>query len=107
MRTELKALKDAWEKRPAAGPRSSSDDGKKLARDDDKARKLADKFVSSNSALYKGWEALPLEVLVKMVDKYRDDGDEDQQWQVEAWLLHHFEPQNIGGLAEAKIRVVG
>jgi hypothetical protein len=44
-------------------------------------------------------------VLVKSVENYRETGQEAEQWKVEAWLLHHFAPQNIGGTYEAQVRV--
>lgn len=100
MQADLKAIRDAWD------PGDPETKNAKAKRDDAKVRKLADKYVASNSAkLYKGWDALPLELLVQMVDKARADGDEERVWQVETYLLHRFEPQNIGGGAEARIRM--
>lgn len=110
MHAELQKIKDAWESRDAAGQASSADakglprNGTDVAKGDDKVRKLADAYVAKNKSEYAGWENIPLEVLVGMVDQHRDNGDDAKQWKVEAWLLHQFEPQNIGGPAEAKVR---
>lgn len=70
------------------------------------ARTLADEFVTANPALFTDMATKPVDELVNAVDKFREAGFEENQWQVEAWLLHHFEPQNIGGSASATVRVV-
>jgi hypothetical protein len=101
----LEAIRDAWEGRPAAGTASSGDDGPKLARDDDKARKLADKFVEANADTFAGYDNLSQELLVRMLEDARERGDEEGQWKTQAWLFHRFEPQNIGGTYEGKLRV--
>lgn len=99
MQADLKAIRDGWD------PGDQHTKNTNAKRDPAKVRKLADKYVSAHSDVFKGWDALPIEVCVQMVDKYRADGDEEKQWQVEAWLLHHFEPQNIGGTYEATVRI--
>ncbi len=103
MDASLKAIKDGWEKRDARGTRSST--GKADLADDDKVRSLADKHVKANAKDYAGWENLSLETLVKTVDEAREVGDEEKLWKVEAYLLHKFEPQNIGGTYEPKLRI--
>jgi hypothetical protein len=103
MDASLKAIKDGWEKRDARGQRSST--GKADLAEDDKVRGLADKHVKANASEYAGWENLSLEALVKTVDEARAAGDEEKLWKVEAYLLHKFEPQNIGGTYEPKLRV--
>lgn len=89
MHDDLKAIKDQVE-----------------AGEIDAARELADAFVSDNPALFTDMAALPVSELVNSVDVFRAAGMEDNHWQVEAWLLHRFDPQNIGGPAEATVRVV-
>jgi hypothetical protein len=103
MDTNLKAIKDGWEKRDARGQRSST--GKANLADDDKVRGLADKYVKAHTKDFAGWENLSLESLVRLVDEAREVGDEEKLWKVEAYLLHKFEPQNIGGTYEPKLRV--
>jgi uncharacterized protein YggL (DUF469 family) len=103
MADDLKGLREAWEKRDARGVRSSS--GKASLEDDNKVRDLADKYVKANKATYTGFENLSQELLVKMVDEARAVGDDDKVWEIQAWLFHRFEPQNIGGTYEGKLRV--
>lgn len=74
----------------------------------DTARTLSDQYVSANPDAFSGWEAKEVDGeqgLVAAVDTYRATGMEDDQWKVEAWLLHRFNPQNIGGAAIVTIRV--
>jgi hypothetical protein len=104
MDKDLQAIRDAWKARSAAGVRSSNPKGVDLS-DDDAVRKQADKYVSAHAKEFAGWDNLPLDVLVKSVENYRETGQEAEQWKVEAWLLHHFAPQNIGGTYEAQVRV--
>lgn len=103
MDASLKAIKDAWEKRDARGQRSSS--GKADLDEDKKVRNQADKYVKAHAQEFAGWDNLSLETLVAEVERARDNGDEDKQWQIEAWLLHHFEPQDIGGPVKVVVRI--
>lgn len=70
------------------------------------ARSLSDSFVTENDSLFTDMKPKADFELVAAVDVFRSAGMEENQWQVEAWLLHHFEPQNIGGSAQAIVRVV-
>jgi hypothetical protein len=70
------------------------------------ARSLADTFVADNGNLFMDIAAKNVEDLVNSVDILRSAGMENEHWLVEAWLLHRFEPQKIGGPAEATVRVV-
>ena len=70
------------------------------------ARELADTFVSENPSLFADMQTKNVEELVSAIDVFRAAAMEENQWQVEAWLLHHYEPQNIGGPADATVRVV-
>jgi hypothetical protein len=49
---------------------------------------------------------MSLEECVNAVSVFRQAGMAEEQWRVETWLLHRFEPQNIGGPVKAKVRVV-
>lgn len=104
MDAKLAAIKDAWEGRPAAGAASSDPEGVSL-KEDDKVRTLADKYVADHKSEFAGYENLSQGLLVKQLEEYRETGDEDGEWKIQAWLFHHFEPQNVGGPAEAKIRI--
>lgn len=104
MDDDLKAIKDAWEGRNSAGIASSNPDGVDLS-GDQAARDLADAYVESHAEDFAGMENLSLDLLVKAVDDYREKGQEAEQWKVEAWLLHHFDPQEIGGTYQPKLRI--
>ena len=93
MNSELEAIKDAWDK--------NTGDGR-----DESARELADAYVAAHPDQFTSLEAMSLEQCVQAVDVFRQAGMADEQWRVETWLLHRFEPQNIGGAAQAKVRLV-
>lgn len=95
MNTELQAIKDAVDAEVGDGS------------DFDGARDLADSYVKANPDKFTEYEGKDIPSLVKMVDVFRDAGLEDSQWTVEAWLLHRFEPQNIGGANQPQLRIVG
>lgn len=73
--------------------------------DVDEARRLADEFVAENPGYYSDYAGKSVHELVEAVDLLRSAGMEEEHWRVEAWLLHRFEPQNIGGPVEAIVRV--
>lgn len=100
----LEEIFDAWENRPAAGPASSDPDGKTLAEEDKNVYQMADEYVDAHSDDFVGWDNLPLKVLVKMVDEFRDSGDDENLRKVQVWLWHKFDPQEIGGEYHATIR---
>lgn len=104
MTDDLKAIREAWEQRQAAGSASSDPAGVSLE-DDNQVRTLADEYVAANEADYAGFENLNLDVLVRQLETYREQGDEDGEWKIQAWLFHRFEPQNIGGTYEAQVRL--
>lgn len=112
MDKDLQAIRDAWEKRPAAGQRSSatakglpSDQGQELRQEDDSVYKLADKYVDAHPEDFGGFDALPLDVIVGALEKARETGDEASEWKFQTWLFHRFEPQNIGGTHTATVRL--
>jgi hypothetical protein len=93
MNPELQAIKDAWD--PAIG------DG----RDADLARSLADAYVANHPEEFNHVRDLSLPDAVKVLELFRHIGNAEGEWRVEAWLMHRFEPQNIGGEANFVIRV--
>lgn len=74
-------------------------------RDIDTARTLADTYVDAHPELFAFLSGMSIEALVASIDVYRAEGMEQEQWLVETWLLHRFDPQNIGGPVEAKVRI--
>lgn len=91
MDTQLEAIKSAVE-----------------AGEFDTARTLSDAYVADNEATFTGWESKPVDGvdgLVANCDLYRAAGRDEDLWQTEAWLLHRFLPQNIGGAAAPQIRI--
>lgn len=93
MNETLVAIQEAWDKELDGG------------RDEAQARTLADQFVAANPELFTGMAEMTVAELVHSVDVFRENGMLEEQWRVEAWLLHHYEPQNIGGQAEPTVRV--
>jgi hypothetical protein len=70
------------------------------------ARELADAYVEAHPELFVSLREMTLEQCVAAVDVFRGAGMETELWNTEAWLLHRFEPQNIGGKAEAQVRII-
>jgi hypothetical protein len=99
MNEKLRAIREAWD---PGDPETKNVDSN---RDEDKARKLADSYVKANPDQFAALQSMTLEECVKAVDTFRAAGMEDEQWKVETWLLHKFEPQKIGGTYEATVRV--
>jgi hypothetical protein len=73
----------------------------------EKVRALADAYVSDHPDEFKELSAMSVEQLVQAVDVFRQAGLKESLLRVEAWLWHHFEPQNIGGPATVTVRQVG
>ena len=95
MNAELEAIKDAMDKTTGEGRNHSG------------AIELADAYVKSHAEKFTDIAQMSLEDCVKAVDVFRAAGMLENQWDVEAWLLHKFEPQNIGGTAQPTLRVPG
>lgn len=89
----LDAIRDAMDKSTNGG------------RDIDTARTLADEYVATNPSQYTELSTKTLDECVAAVDVFRAAGMTDEQWKVEAWLLHKFESQNIGAKAVPVMRV--
>jgi hypothetical protein len=87
MDAALAAIKDTMDKNTGEG------------RDLDLARHLSTEYVEANP---KKFAKLKLENMtrdecVAEVTHYCETSQEEKQWMVEAWLLHHFEPMTIIG----------
>ena len=113
MNAELQKIRDAWDSRDAAGVRSSQSakglpkDGTDLLEGDQKVYKMADAYVDKHPDEFAGFENLSLDVCVKVLEDARDNGREDDEQRMQIWLWHAFEPQNIGGKVDAKVRIHG
>ena len=99
MQKELQAIKDAWD------PGDSETKNLKSKRDEDKTRRLADKFVADNPGLYAQHEQMSEEDCIRALEVFREAGMEEQEWQMQAWLFHRFEPRNIGGVVRSQVRI--
>lgn len=68
-------------------------------------QELCDKYVADHpdefSEQIRGME---IEQLVTALSTFRAAGFEREQWIIEVWLKHHFEPQQIGGPMKARLR---
>ncbi|BBU22174.1 hypothetical protein [Mycobacterium xenopi] len=95
MNTELEAIRDAMDPDTGGG------------RDEQTARQLADEYVANHSAEFAAFPSMTVQQLVEAVDVFRAANMLEDQWRVETWLLHRFEPQNIGGPAQPQVRVPG
>jgi hypothetical protein len=95
MRQELRAIRDAWDKDLGGG------------REEKHTREMCDRYVAAHPEQFEKLRTMTLDELVQSVSVFRAAGWEEEQWLVEVWLLHHFEPQNIGGTVEARVRLPG
>lgn len=80
---------------------------KSTGRDRDAAVTLADEYVAAHPEEFDEFRGLDIEALVNAVGVLRQAGLEEAQWRVETWLLHKYEPQNIGGNIRARVRMTG
>lgn len=94
MREELEQIKEAW-------------DNANGTRDEPLARELSDEFVKENPTLFDEIRTKPMEVLCDDITVFRNAGMEEQVWMIEAWLLHRYEPQQIGGNYQPQVRISG
>lgn len=95
MRQALEDIKTAW---------SISEGG---GRDEELARELADALVASDPSLFADVQSKSLDELCESIDTLRNAGFEEEVWKIETWLLHRFEPQNIGGVYQPQVRISG
>lgn len=73
----------------------------------DTARTLSDTYVTANPSYFTDQANMTIDECVAGVDAFRAAAMDTNQWQMEAWLLHHFEPQDIGGTYQPVIRIPG
>lgn len=111
MDAQLQAIKDAIEPPLDA-------DGKLVPPDFTTAYPIAGTYVEANPQLYTDEPYVTLlsdsaepeakdealKSLVKSVETLRLAEMPTQQWQVEAFILHHVAPQSIGGVYRAQIK---
>ena len=95
MNTELEAIKDSWDKKTGNG------------REQDGTRALCDAYVAAHPEKFANLADMTIEQCVEALSVFRAAGFEESQWEVEVWLLHRFEPQNIGGQVQARVRLPG
>lgn len=95
MNAELEKIKDSWDKTTGDG------------RDEEGTRALCDAYVEAHPERFTQLADMSLEDCVKALSVFRAAGMEESQWEVEVWLLHHFEPQTIGGQVQAQVRRPG
>lgn len=94
MDPELEAIKDAWDKKTGDGR-------------DEGARELAKEYVAAHPEKFAGLEHFGVPMIVELLGRRRAEGDEQGQWEIEAWLLACVAPQNIGGEYHAEITLPG
>lgn len=73
-------------------------------RDHALAVSLADAYVAAHPDTFTFLGGMAVEACVGLVDVFREAGDLRSLFLVETWLLHHFEPQTIGGTYAAEVR---
>jgi hypothetical protein len=95
MNPDLEAIRDAMDPDIGGG------------RDADQARTLSDTYITDHPAEFGMLETMTLESCVAAVDLFRDTGDEASRLRVETWLLHRWEPRQIGGNVEPTLRTPG
>lgn len=98
MNSELEAIREAWDPGDIDHPGGEN-------RDEERTRNLADKYVKAHPEQFEKLQEKSHDELVRAIDVYRAAGMDDDEWLVQAWLFHKFEPQNIGGIAEVTVRM--
>ena len=99
MKPELEAIRKAWD---PGDPETKNVEAK---RDENKTRRLADKYVQDHPGEFEELANLSEPDCVKALEVFRSAGLEDSEWRVQVWLFHAFEPQNIGGEHHSVLRV--
>ena len=70
----------------------------------EKARQLADAYVEAHPDEFEKYHGMDITELVAAVDVYRQAGMLHDMWHVDTWMLHEFEPQQIGAVSAAAHR---
>lgn len=111
MNSELEEFKAAHDAAAEAVDKGANPDDFLNEAAHDHVRELADAYVAANPGKFADHADLPIEACVSLVDIFREAvakgvaGMDARLWEVEVWLLHRFEPQNIGGTHTATIRI--
>lgn len=92
MNSELEAIKDALDK--------------STGRDMSEVVALADAYVAVHPDQFTSLQELERDQCVAAIDTFRAAGMEEDQWRVETWIQHRWDPMNIGGPVEAKVRTI-
>lgn len=93
MKTEFAAIKDIWDADTGEG------------RDEEMVRQLSDEYVAAHPEEFESFQGLDEKALVKALEVFRAAGLEDDEYRVQVWIWHYFEPQEIGGTYRAKVRI--
>lgn len=95
MNPDLEAIKDALDKTTGDG------------RDMDQVRALADAYVAAHPEEFTNFQTLERDQCVRFLDVFREEGLEEDQWRIEAWIQHRWNPMVIGGPIQATVRTPG
>jgi len=108
---ERKAGMDAWFSEDESRYSPYWDEWKAKGIEGDEGRlqaefqQLCDKYVADHPDEFtNNIRAMDIKQLVTSLSVFRAAGFETEQWIIEVWLKHHFEPQVIGGPIKARIR---
>lgn len=93
MKSEFAAIKDLWDSETGEG------------RDWEMVRQLSDEYVAAHPDEFESFQSLDEVQCVKALEVFREAGLEDDEYRVQVWIWHHFEPQEIGGTYKATVRV--
>lgn len=92
MNAAFEEIKDAWDSQTGEG------------RDEDLVREMSDAYVNAHPDEFTSYEGLDEKALVKALEVFREAGLEEDEFRVQVWIWHYFEPQEIGGTYRAKVR---
>lgn len=98
MNAELEAIKDAM----APHDPEEGHEGQDRAL----GEQLSDAYVAAHPEEFTDFADKTIVDVVKSVDVFREAGMEDMQWRAEAWHLHKWHPQTIGGVMGPQEREV-
>ncbi|MGV0785098.1 hypothetical protein [Mycolicibacterium sp. XJ775] len=95
MNPELEAIKDALDKDTGDG------------RDMDQVRALSDAYVAAHPDQFVSLQTMERDQCIAAIDVFRAAAMEEDQWRVEAWIQHRWNPMIIGGPIAATVRTPG
>lgn len=85
MDADLKAYDEAWNNTPKEERNALCE-------------RLADEYVAKHPELAQKYGALTIPDLVALVDRARENGDDARRIELDIWINHRYEYQNIGGI---------